>query len=293
MSEPLGQIEEEIQRARREGGGSALRRALARGLRRLRALDPPGARAVVADDEELNRLLAGGAGPAELAARLGELAAARRCLGCGTCCRASSPTLYLEDRELVGPGGLEFEMLYTLRAGELGYSARLGRSLVIEQDLLKLRERPGAGCILLAGNRCTRYQSRPLQCRWLRCWEERHAGQLEGRPRLDRRLLLADDPTALALMDEYDAKLPAAELARLFTAAAAGDRQAAGQALALVELDHRLRAAVGERYGYGPERLLLMWGRPALEVARGHGLALELDAAGEPRLVPRGVGGRK
>lgn len=288
MSELLSQIEDEIQRARREGGAGGLRRALARGLRRLRSLDPPGARAVVADDEELNRLLAGGAGPAELAARLEELAAARRCLGCGTCCRASSPTLYLEDRKLVRPGGLELEMLYTLRAGELGYSARLGRSLVIQEDLLKLRERPGAGCILLAESRCSRYESRPLQCRWLRCWEERHAGQLEDRPRLDRRTLLAGDPTALALMDEYDAKLPAAELARLFTAAAAGDGQAARRALQALELDHRLRAAVGERYGYGPEMLLVMWGRPAVEVARGHGLALELDAAGDPRLVPRG-----
>jgi Fe-S-cluster containining protein len=258
-------------------------------LAELRPMDPAGAAAVLEADPEVRGLFPQGPEAAVgLARRLEALAAARRCLGCGTCCRTSSPTLYAEDLERLGPAGIPRRALYCLRAGETVHSARLGRRSALERELIKLAEAPAGGCRFREAAGCAVYDSRPLQCRVLECWSARHAGMLEGRPRLDRARLLAGDETALALAAEYDAKLPAVELARALEAAAAGDSASADQALAMLELDHRLREGAARRYGYGPEDLALMWGRPGLAVAAAYGLAPARGPGGGVVLGPAG-----
>ncbi|RJX32674.1 MAG: YkgJ family cysteine cluster protein [Desulfarculus sp.] len=281
---PTESLTERLARAL-AAGPSIATQAAAAALAGLRGCDAPGAAAVVARDDELCRLLAAGFGQeAALAARLAELAGAARCLGCGACCRVSSPTLYQEDLALLGPQGPGREHFYTLRAGEEVHSARLGRRQVLEQELIKLCEAPGGACVFLGPGGCAIYDQRPLQCRWLECWSGRHAGQLSGRPRLTRTQAFAGDHTARALAAEFERKLPAARLAGLLAAAAGGDDQAAEEALAVLEQDHGLRAAIGGRYGYGAAELKLLLGRPATAIARAYGLAVELDPDDRPRL---------
>jgi hypothetical protein len=96
---------------------------------------------------------------------------------------------------------------------------------------------------------------------------------------------LAEDDTAMQLMAEYDVKLPAAEISTALRLAARGDAAAGDEALAALELDHRLRAAISQRYGYSPADLELILGRDLIQVARGHGLVPELDKDDNPRLV--------
>lgn len=281
---PTQSLTERLARAMAQGP-SAAAQAVAAALTELRGCDAAGAAAVLAGDAALCGLLAAGPGSqAALAGRLAELAGTARCLGCGTCCRVSSPTLYQEDLALLGPEGPGRQHFYTLRTGEEVHSARLGRRQVLGQELIKLREAPDGACLFLGAAGCAIYAQRPLQCRWLECWSGRHAGQLEGRPRLGREQVLAGDDTALALTAEFERKLPAARLAGLLGRAAQGDDQAAAQALAVLEQDHGLRAAISDRYGYGPAELALLLGRPAVEIARAYGLILELDADNRPRL---------
>ncbi|MCF8032108.1 MAG: YkgJ family cysteine cluster protein [Desulfarculaceae bacterium] len=263
-------------------GTASLLEACALELSARRGLDHQGAAKAVAGDAELARLIAADAPPGELAARLSALAGAGRCLGCGSCCRVSSPTLYAEDLPRLRRAGLGWEELYTLRAGEKVFSARLGRFQVLDDELIKLRERGGA-CVRLTPRGCGMYEQRPLQCRWLECWSGRHAGQLTDRPRLGRPDLLASDETALALAGEYEAKVPAEELHAALAGAAAGDAQATDKALALLELDHRLRAGISAKYGHAPESLPLILGRPAVEIAANYGLELTLQD-GRPAL---------
>jgi len=257
-------------------------------LARLRPMDPAGAALVLERELWLGRLLAKGPdAAAELADRLQELAKAKRCLGCGTCCLTSSPTLYAEDLERIGPEALPRNALFTLRPGERVFSAREGENRLLERELIKLREgqasrgSAGRGCWFLELGRCGIYQDRPLQCRALECWSDRHAGQVAGQPRLTRAQFFAGDETALALIAEYDLKLPAAELTQALELAAKGENQASHQALVLLELDHKLRRGVSQRYGYLAEDLDLMWGRPAVLVARAHGLEPVLSDKGQ------------
>lgn len=276
----------------KQAGPLGLRQAALSALAASRNLDAPGALAVLEGDpglgEMLARTAAAGAEQAEelaagLAARLGELARAPTCLGCATCCRASSPTLYDRDLELVHGSGLTRADLVTLRVGERAFSARLERSLVLDQELIKLRWLAGGACAFLQANRCGIYEQRPLQCRQLECWSGRHAGQLAGLPRLTRSQIYADDATALALIAEYESKLPAAQITQALEAVALGGDQA--PALGMMELDHRLRAGIHARYGYAPQELGLLLGRPARELARGWGLDLAADSQGRPCLA--------
>lgn len=282
-----------LSQALAQEGAPGLEAACRQALTETRGLDPAGAGAVLSGQPELGRLMAaclGSEDPAEalaaLAQDLAALAVAARCLGCGTCCRVSSPTLYAEDLERLGPEGLPRQGLYTLRAGERVHSARLGQTQTLTRELIKLREAPGGGCVFLAGSRCAIHPHRPLQCQQLECWSGRHAGQLAARPRLTRADLFADDSTALALMAEYENRLPGAELAQALDQAAQGGDQA--PALALLELDHRLRLGIQARYGYDQAQQDLLLGRPARVVALAHGLELGLDGHDRPCLVRRG-----
>ena len=286
----MDELATRLTRALTQDGAPGLESACRLALQRLRGLDPPGAAVVILGEAELGRLMAaclGGedqpAALADLARGLETLAGAARCLGCATCCRVSSPTLYAEDLALVGPQRLPRRGLYALRAGERVFSARLGQSQALARELIKLREGPQGGCAFLAGGRCGVYQHRPLQCRQLECWSGRHAGQLAARPRLARADLFADDQTALALMAEYELRLPGAELAQALEMAAQGGDQA--PALALLALDHRLRLGIEARHGYDQDRQGLLLGRPARVVALSHGLELALDDRSRPCLT--------
>jgi Fe-S-cluster containining protein len=283
------QLIERLVRALGQGPAAAAQECAAI-LIELRGTDQTGAAALVAQDPGLSGLLAAGLGEPstkniqKLAAGLETLASAESCVGCGTCCRVSSPTLYLEDAALLGESGSGREHFYTLRAGEEVFSARLGRLESLGGELIKLREGAGGGCIFLQDNGCTIYEQRPLQCRWLECWSGRHAGQLGGRPRLSRADVFAGDDIALALAAEFEQKLVAAQLARLLKAAAEGGQEAGQEALAFMEKDHGLRRGISERYGYGLGGLDLLLGRPAMEIAKSYGLAVELDGEDRPQL---------
>ncbi|ADK86025.1 protein of unknown function UPF0153 [Desulfarculus baarsii DSM 2075] len=262
-----------------DAGPTAALAACAEALMRLRPMAADGAQRLC------RPLLAAGLGAAALLERLESLAVRQACLGCATCCQASSPTLYLADLALLGPDGPGRGHFYTLRAGEMVSSARLGSRQALVAELIKIREAPGGGCVFLEpGGGCAIYDRRPLQCRNLECWSGRDASTLALKPRLGRAEILCDDDTALTLAAEYDVKLPAAELTQALEQAKAGSQVAAAAALQMIELDHRLRGAISRRYGYDAPALELIIGRAAQVVARAHGLALGLDRLGRPRL---------
>lgn len=274
-------------------GPAAARRRLAELLIVIRSADPPGAFSAIAEDDELVTALCDwpGADPEKsweaLVERVFKLGQAKRCLRCGTCCRVSSPTLYIDDLEAIEGGRIQRKSLFTLRRGELVHSARLKKRFILEQDLIKLKERAQGGCLLLDDHLCRDYSDRPLQCRHLECWSERNDGDLEERPRLSRRDLYKNDEQALALIEEFDIKIPAARLSELLQAAKKDDSEASKKALELVELDHRLRLAIEERYGYSQRKQELLFGRDGVELVKSHGLVIRFDESDQPSFIQR------
>ena len=270
-----------LKAARKQGGWSRVRDALAECLAELRPMDQRAARMVLDSQLQLPALLESSP-PERLLEFAAGLAGSRSCLGCGTCCRTSSPTLYLEDLALVGEAGIPLSSLYTLRAGELAWSPRNRRLESLASELIKVAEDQSRACVFLAESRCGIYEKRPLQCRHLQCWDQSHAGQLQHKPRLTRAEIFNRDQTGLALIREYEQKLPARQISLALRQAAQGGPDLS--ALQYLELDHRLRWGIGRRYGYDPAILPLLLGRPIKDWLGSFGLELALDQNQNPRL---------
>lgn len=269
------------------------RKRLAELLVVVREPDPPGAYAAIAEDPDLISELVDWPGDdaeaswSALVEKVFALAQAQRCLRCGTCCRVSSPTLYLEDLPAVRAGRLKRQSLFTLRGGEQVHSARLKQRFNLDHDRIKLRERPQGGCLLLEDHLCGDYDDRPLQCSHLECWSGRDAGDLEDRPMLSRRDLFEDEPEALALIEEFDIKLPADVFAEVLESAKVGDKEASERAMEFIELDHKLRIAIKERYGYSEREQELLFGRDYVEVVRSNGLMIRIGEDDQPVFVTK------
>lgn len=269
-------------------GSAGARKRVAEVLRVIRASDPMGSFSAIAEDVRIVSLLSRwpGKDPEKewklIVDRLKDLAIAQRCLKCGTCCRVSSPTLYIDDLPAIKEEKIPKKNLFTLRAGELVHSARLKERQVLDQDLIKLRERPSGGCLHLDDHLCSDYDNRPLQCRHLECWSGKHAGDLEERPRLTRQDIYDGDEIALQLIEEYEHKLPMAALNQSLEQAIKGNTKASFKTIEIIETDHRLRAAIEEKYGYSQNELELLLGRESVEIIRGQGISINIDDEDNP-----------
>lgn len=71
----------------------------------------------------------------------------KACDRCGTCCRQGGPALHVQDRHLVAPGFLEFDVLVTIRRGELARYPLSGHPEPVRQELIKIQGQ-GGGLVL-------------------------------------------------------------------------------------------------------------------------------------------------
>ena len=111
----------------------------------------------------------------ELMERLVQLAYSTRqyCLRCGECCRLGSPSLHLEDAELLARGLISTRQLYTLRRGEPVRFNIEGKLGLLPTELIKFKEdRETNHCRFYSADLkgCKIYDHRPLQCQNQECW---------------------------------------------------------------------------------------------------------------------------
>lgn len=72
------------------------------------------------------------------------------CIRCGECCLSSSPTLHIQDLDLLKEGVIKRCDLYTVRKGELIRNNIDGRLEQASREMIKVKERleKKGGCIL-------------------------------------------------------------------------------------------------------------------------------------------------
>jgi Fe-S-cluster containining protein len=212
------------------------------------------------------------------------------CLKCGTCCRKGSPSLYQEDLPLVLRGVIKRTDLMTLRKGEIGYSNEQNELIQLSRELVKIQEKPGTReCLFFQGESgaCGIYETRPLQCRTLECWNPREFQRLEtGRP-LNRLDLLDPLDPVLPLIKVHEEKCDLMNLERGLQRA--GDQQKDGQDRVMEGLgfDRHAREFLGETYGFRPEHLVFLLGRPLTEVVASFGYRIGLDSGGRLKVLAK------
>jgi Fe-S-cluster containining protein len=141
------------------------------------------------------------------------------CLQCGDCCRRGSPSLHVEDMELLHEGKIPWSRLVTLRRGEPVRSPYNGKVFHLMDERIKLAEKPGTReCVFLdeADNQCTIYSIRPVQCRAQACWDPKQAQQLAEQPYLTRRDVFKQIELLLELIAKHDEQCAFSKLGEAF-----------------------------------------------------------------------------
>ena len=220
-----------------------------------------------------------------------EIAYGRRpyCVRCGECCLHGSPSLHLEDAELVIQGILSPQDLYTLRKGERAKLNAEGKLVMLQKEAIKIREKPENGqCIfyLETERECAIYQNRPLQCKLQACWDPESLKELLHKEKLSRRYLLKDDEAKLKLIDVHDERCGAEELDTAFsTIDQGGDETALDRILEILRYDTTFRAVLTEKGGFRVEELDFFFGRSILEIVRAYGMRVDRHEDGTYHLV--------
>lgn len=211
------------------------------------------------------------------------------CVMCGECCRTGSPTLHMDDLELLQKGVIPWEAVYTLRRGEPVHSPFKKDLFFLLDERLKVREKPGTKeCLFLDGEtrRCLIYADRPLQCRAQACWDPAPAEDLSKQPYLTRRDIFKDVELLLEVMAEHDRRCRFDQLAAAFDDMEASKGASVDRVLQLLAYEDHFRTFMGEKLGIPADQLELVFGRSFASLAPLFGYRVDTEPDGTRILVP-------
>lgn len=211
------------------------------------------------------------------------------CLLCGECCRMGSPTLHMEDLELLQKGAIPWEAVYTLRRGEPVHSPFKKDLFFLLDERIKVREKPGTTeCLFLDGQtqRCRIYADRPLQCRAQACWDPAPAEDLSKQPYLTRRDIFKDVELLLDVMAEHDRRCRFDQLAAAFTDMENSRGASVDRVLHLLAYEDHFRTFMGEKLSIPADHLELVFGRSFAALAKLFGYRVDTEPDGTRILVP-------
>jgi Fe-S-cluster containining protein len=200
-----------------------------------------------------------------------------QCIRCGTCCRASSPTLHPEDVVLIEKGVLPFRDLFTIRVGELVHDNVRGVLRPLSEEMIKIKEEKGGACRFFnaSNNQCGVYDDRPIQCRKLKCWEPSDLERLHDSARLSRADVLKTRPSLAELVQNHEQRFSYAKLAEVVEEYRKSGRTSADRLIHLLRHEFAFRPFVVDRASIPRESLDFLFGRPFIQTIRMHGLAVE------------------
>lgn len=209
------------------------------------------------------------------------------CVQCGVCCRRGSPTLHLEDLELLKQGKLPFNKILTLRQGEPVHSPFDGKIFFLLDERIKIQEKPRTQeCVFLDGDDCTIYVDRPLQCRAQACWDSAQYEELTQQPYLTRRDLFAEVETLVELMNEHNKRCSFSKLQELFKQLAERGEEGIQPLFELLGYEDHFRRFFGEQLKIPEDVLQLVFGRSLADLVALFGFRVEQEPDGTRRLVP-------
>lgn len=212
------------------------------------------------------------------------------CIKCGTCCRKGSPSLYPEDLPLVLRGAIKRTELMTLRKGEIGFSNERNELIQLFRELVKVQEKPGTReCLFFQSesDACGIYENRPLQCRTLECWNPKEFQRLETGNPLKRLDLLAPLDPVLPVIKAHEEKCDLLSLERGLKRAGEQKEDGRDRVMEGLGFDRHTREFLGEKYGFRPEHLVFLLGRPLTEVVASLGYRISLDPDGRLKVLER------
>ncbi len=196
------------------------------------------------------------------------------CIRCGTCCEKGGPTLHSEDRIFLQKGTLRPIHLFTLRAGELAYHPLEERLIELSDEMIKIKSTDGSSaCTFYDADHqtCAIYESRPLECRALKCWDTAEVEGLFMQDLLSRLDLCPKGSAVADLISAYERSFPPGRLYGLFSEASAQKepQQTDPEIEQMVSTDDAFRQKVVEAMGLKEDELEFFFGRPVKALIAG------------------------
>jgi Fe-S-cluster containining protein len=211
------------------------------------------------------------------------------CVQCGQCCRNTSPTLHLDDLELITADRIQPGQLRTLRAGEPVHSPFDGRLFYLNEERIKLREKPGGStCLFLdeQSDQCTIWPDRPVQCRAQACWDPEPAREVLKQPVLNRRHILGGLDSLVQLLDEHDRRCSHEQLRKVFEDLKTSQGEAVEPVLEAIAFEDHFRGFVAEQFNLPAGSMDFFFGRSFVSMLRLFGFKVEEGADGTRTLLP-------
>lgn len=208
------------------------------------------------------------------------------CVRCGDCCKESSPVLYREDLSLLTDGILDKGNVFTLRKGEIGYSPKEGRTVVLAEEMIKLKEIGGEDqCLFYKEGGCSIYDNRPLQCRTLECWNPESFEPLSSSKYLDRKNILGEDHPLWEIIAAHEKRSSHEVLTSILEKGQELDPASEEKALGIIFYDLHVRMFMEEKVGLKREELDFFFGRPVTKTLSACGYCLEGEPGQPTRMV--------
>lgn len=211
------------------------------------------------------------------------------CVLCGECCRKGSPTLQLEDLELLKAGKIPWDQLYTIRRGQPVHSPFSNDVSFLVDERVKIREKQATReCVFFdhATDQCLVYADRPAQCRAQACWDPTVAEDLSKQPYLTRRDVFANIELLLDLIAEHDRRCSFDALKESFERLGASKGETIDEVLGILAYEDHFRNFLAEQLKIPPQNLDLVFGKSLAELVPLFGFRVEDRPDGSRCLVP-------
>ena len=191
------------------------------------------------------------------------------CQHCGTCCRKGGPALHGSDLDLIRNASIPLSSLYTIRPKEMLLDNISGSIIIAESDIIKIKSQDGENtCFFFdeSGSACRIYADRPLECRQMECWDTEAIRRIYNCDRLDRRKILAGNPSLLEIIALHEGQCDITAIARLVSLRRSGDPAASADIMEKINYDADLRKRAISAYPGGAAILDFLFGRPLYRI---------------------------
>ncbi len=187
------------------------------------------------------------------------------CQRCGACCKKGGPALHDEDRSIIEQGGIPLTALYTIREGELARDNVNGGVIRLPAEIIKIKSlEDSKTCMYFddANKSCEIYDTRPIECRAMECWNTKKIEAIYAHTRLTRCLVLEKAGWLTDLVKAHESECALDKIQILVEGREAGDTNATSALMEMVHYDLHYRNLVVEKGKIDPEMLDFLFGRP-------------------------------
>ena len=205
------------------------------------------------------------------------------CTRCGECCQKSSPSLQLQDLDLIQNHSIHKSILYTIRKGELVKDNIHDQLTIAQEEFIKLREKQGStiGCIQYdeAQKACTTYTHRPVQCAALKCWDSTEFERVYNGPKLARSHIV-DNNVLLGIIQEHEKRCGYTILESLVKKIETEGDKAIEEIFDILRFDYEFRPFVSNKLNLDQAEMDLYFGRPLIKTIIMYGLEVRQEPDG-------------